>query len=144
MSSIKTGFSPLAILIILFTACSNQPEKIPCSRFKTGEFFIKPKNGISSFTLLRDDSTQYETEEKTGKTSTYKVNWTGDCEYQLLFTGDNIKRSTGEAGGSTFTDSLRKVPINVQIVSTAKNYYVFRIKRERIDFIYTDTIWVSK
>lgn len=135
---------PFVAASILFISCTAEPAKTDCAKFKTGEFFIKSKNGLPAFSLQRTDSFQYVTDEKTGDLATYQVKWKGDCEYDLLFTGETRKPSGPDPGYRRLLDSLRKKPLTIRIMSTADNYYVFEVKRLGVAMIVGDTAWVDK
>jgi hypothetical protein len=96
-------------LLLLLTSCYQQERD--CKNFKTGNFTseteIEGKKLTSSF--VRNDSMQIETYE--GKTDTFKVRWTNDCEYII----QNIHPKNRE----------EKKPVQMKILTTSTNSYVF-------------------
>ncbi|MEY2738647.1 MAG: hypothetical protein RL259_556 [Bacteroidota bacterium] len=96
-------------LVLLLTSCYQQERD--CKNFKTGNFTseteIEGKKLTSSF--VRNDSMQIETYE--GKTDTFKVRWTNDCEYII----QNIHPKNRE----------EKKPVQMKILTTSANSYVF-------------------
>ena len=67
------------ISMFLLVSCYNQERN--CTTFKTGKFTSETViDGVKyTSTFERNDSIQ--TESYDGKTDTFKVRWTNDCEY---------------------------------------------------------------
>ena len=97
------------LLLTLFTSCYQQERN--CKDFKTGKFTseteIEGKKYTSTFE--RNDSIQIETYE--GKTDTFKVRWTNDCEYVM----QNVHPKNRE----------EKKAVQMKILTTNSNSYTF-------------------
>lgn len=97
------------LLFVLLTSCYQQERN--CKAFKTGAFTseteIEGKKFTSSF--VRNDSMQIETYE--GKTDTFKVRWTNDCEYII----QNIHPK----------NRAEKKPVQMKILTTNSKSYTF-------------------
>ena len=97
------------LLFVLLTSCYQQERD--CKAFKTGAFTseteIEGKKLTSSF--VRNDSMQIETYE--GKTDTFKVRWTNDCEYII----QNIHPK----------NRAEKKPVQMKILTTNSKSYTF-------------------
>ena len=97
------------LLFVLLTSCYQQERD--CKAFKTGAFTseteIEGKKFTSSF--VRNDSMQIETYE--GKTDTFKVRWTNDCEYII----QNIHPK----------NRAEKKPVQMKILTTNSKSYTF-------------------
>ncbi|MDB5223593.1 MAG: hypothetical protein JWN83_2260 [Chitinophagaceae bacterium] len=94
----------------------------------------------NKITIERKDSIQIETNIQTGLVTKSKVVWTSPCEYKIIGMASNKKVKDG-------VDSFFSItPINVTIVTTAKNYYIFQIKMDSATkhVEYSDTIHVEK
>lgn len=63
-----------------------------CAYYKTGKFILfEQKAGIHT-RVERTATEQIETDLKTGKYIKFKVRWTSDCEYELLFLEGNSEQ----------------------------------------------------
>ena len=75
----------LAILLSVSLFSCEQKEKNRCTDFKTGTFrFVDPK--FKRFKVVRNESTQTETDSVTGLAITGDVDWTSDCSYKVTYT----------------------------------------------------------
>ena len=88
----------------------------------------------------RRDNIQIETNTETGETSTYKIEWLNDCEYNILAMTNNKLAKDG-------VDSFfATTPIKVAITNTGKEFYVFQIRVDSAEkhVEYSDTLKVLK
>lgn len=101
------------------SACNFSPKPIECQRFKNGRFKLYDERDGSTTIITRNGNRQ--TEFIQGKTDTelHAVQWIDDCHYMLHYRG----------GLSNMTDSMtrfyRTHPIDVEIIKTAENYYIY-------------------
>jgi len=73
------------LLVFLAIIAGCQKGKNRCEDFKTGTFrFVKPD--LKRFKIVRNESTQTETDSITGLTITGNVDWTSDCGYKVKYT----------------------------------------------------------
>lgn len=78
----------LILTYLLMTAtllCIGQTD---CDKFKKGTFTYK-EEPFTSVIVTRTKKKQTEHDTKSGITITYKVRWTGDCQYELIQKGSN-------------------------------------------------------
>ena len=96
-------------LLLLLISCYNVEHN--CKDFKTGKFkFEYEFEGVKKITVFeRKDSIEIETFE--GKTDTSSIRWVNDCEYILRKIHPK--------------NMAEKKAINMKIVSTTKNSYIF-------------------
>ena len=127
-----------AVFFVL--SCANNQNKSDCANFKTGEFHIKPKNGNPGFLLVRNDSIQFETNKKTDHVEAYGIRWTDLCKYELTFLYETSV-NPAFATKDPVRDSIRRIPMDVDIVAVGNNYYVYRIKKKGNYPVFGDTIW---
>ncbi|MEX1000650.1 MAG: hypothetical protein WDZ35_00895 [Crocinitomicaceae bacterium] len=91
-------FTLLSLLIIIFASCKNAETEIPetpndskienlnkidCSPFINGQFVYPNLKGVE---VSRRDSIQIETNHTKNYVDTYKITWTGECEYYMITT----------------------------------------------------------
>jgi len=90
-------------------------------------------------TIERNDSIQVETNNQSGIISKNKIRWVNSCEYQIVGMTSNKKAKDG-------VDSFFSItPIDVAIIHTEKDYYVFKIKMDSANkhVEYSDTIRIE-
>ena len=97
------------ISMFLLVSCYNQERN--CTTFKTGKFTSETViDGVKyTSTFERNDSIQ--TESYDGKTDTFKVRWTNDCEYIIQNTHPKNREE--------------KKPVQMKILTTTDNSYTF-------------------
>jgi hypothetical protein len=130
------------VCVIFLLACTSANKHNACEKFKTGTFIynIRNPNGQIGRTFLinRNDSIQIETDKASGETSKLSVTWIDKCTYAL-----RILEST-----FNFPDSIqklrKKVPIKNTILSTTATYCIFEARREGINYILIDTLWIKQ
>ena len=83
------------------------------------------ENGKVTYTILRNDSIQFEKSLKTGVEMTFRVTWTSDCEYYL-----QIIKGTEE--GEKFYDNKK---LFVKILDISGNSFKFSARLEGTDRI---------
>jgi hypothetical protein len=128
----------LAALLLLFAACNSHPEETDCARFKVGEFHISLKKTGQEFKIVRNDVNQIETNLTTGTVGTFKIEWKSACEYELTL----LSRKPGPTDSLTYPPAGSK--LDIQIISTGTNYYVFEGRVPGRHFAYRDTLWLTK
>ena len=78
--SLKLYYSIFALTII--QGCSYSQK---CSDFHNGTFEIADKEHDYFGLIVRNDSVQIETNQKTGKITKCSINWINDCTYELTY-----------------------------------------------------------
>jgi hypothetical protein len=126
----------ILILSIVSFSCSSKKE-LNCEQFKNGNFTFHLKQGDVTFSIHRQDSIQIEKDTKTGLYSKLSVRWIDKCNYEALLLETTFP----------FSDSVQKIrktiPFQTEIISTAKDYYVFKSHRGN-SAVLTDTMWLEK
>lgn len=97
------------IPLLLLMSCYNTERN--CKDFKTGKFkFEYEVDGVKKITFFeRKDSIEIETFD--GKTDTASIRWVNDCEYILRKIHPK--------------NMAEKKAINMKILTTSKNSYIF-------------------
>ncbi len=123
------------LVLVIFSCNQAKEATCNCELFKNGNFIHKSAG--MTFLIKRQDSIQFETDPIKGYFSKLVIKWTDKCNYQRLSLESTFP----------FSDSIQNIrktiPIKVQIISTGKDYYVFKAHRDNSPFL-TDTIWVDK
>lgn len=88
----------------------------------------------------RTDTIQSEINTVTGLKLINRIKWLSDCEYSILRLRSNKVEKSG------LDSFFERIPINISIISTGKNYYVFTTTIDSADkhLKYSDTIWVDR
>jgi len=118
-------------IIISFISCIS--NKSPCTKFRTGHFILHSSHTSSEYMVDRNDSFQIETEKETGKKSKWKIDWKGDCEYNLTYIDQDKNK------GDTTVAFLKT--LNIRIVKAEEKYYVFSCEIPFLKEPIIDTIW---
>jgi hypothetical protein len=131
------NFRVLPVFLTPFILSCN--EKPDCTDYKTGKFYMYSPITKDKIIIERNDTIQVETNANTGEVSKYKINWMNACEYKVT----NLNGKTLKDGIDSF---FSITPINVSIVSTGKDYYVFHIKVDSADkhVEYSDTLRIER
>ena len=143
MPSLKMKSYSLALLLALaadFSACQSPPLANGCYRFHRGQFTYHlqgPGNRVDIL-VTRNDSIQTEYYQQTGDMSRLAIDWVDSCSYELRLISSTLKFS------AAVTESRKRNVLRTDIISSTADYYVFRSKRDNVDFVMTDTLWVKK
>lgn len=130
--------------MIPFASCSEHRLSPDCSRFKTGRFLIRMQPEGNVFEINRYDNTQTEYDRADDSITGYKIRWTGTCEYELEKTNKRKKTISDSSRLQRIIEYVRATPLKVKIVTTGDDYCVFESRKEGIDFVYKDTMWILK
>jgi hypothetical protein len=88
--------------------------------------------------MNRNDSIQTEINQQTGDISRFAIKWTDECKYELKLMESTIN----------YPDSIQKMekntPLKIEIISSTGDYYIFKSKRDDMDFILIDTLWIKR
>jgi hypothetical protein len=139
LSLMRISPKPLLFSLLIFTGAW-LPAPPDCGRFHTGRFVqhVKlPEKTIDVF-IIRDANSQVEIKPETHDTSWYVVRWTSPCHSII-----KLKKSTQH-----FRPEIEKIraatSLEVTIISTGSNYYVFDAWKKGVDFHMRDTIWMQR
>ena len=113
-----------------------------CDMYRIGKFYIYNKVNKQKIDIERTDSLQIETNGN-GDITILKVNWTGACEYELLFNYVTPKDVSKNKDIPGIFDSSSDIPLQVKILSGTDDYYVFEAGRKDLKNL-RDTIWLVK
>lgn len=114
-----------------------------CEMYKTGKFYIYNKVNKQRINIERRDSLQIETNEQTGDITVLKVNWTGPCEYELLFNYMTPKEVSKDKNVQRIFDANVNMPLQIKILSGTDSYYVFEASKQGFKGL-RDTVWLVK
>lgn len=128
-------------IIIVFSALS-KPEIQNCDRYRTGVFFIYNKLNKQRINIERKDSLQIETNEN-GDITVLKVNWTGQCDYELFFNYMTPKEVSKRDTVQKFVESMGNTPLQIKILSGTDDYYLFEASKDGFRNL-RDTVWLVK
>jgi len=96
---------------------------------------LKSKFSPDQTTLIyRNDTTQLEIVPELRDTVLQKIRWKSECEYELKF----VKRN--HIKNDSLTKFLDPQILHVTILNAKKDYYIFRMYIEGIDFSVVDTL----
>lgn len=107
----KTMKFLILLLSLNFFSCNAQERD--CSEFKTGIFKFADSKYVD-YVVERNDSIQYEKNNKNGRIIKGSVDWIDDCKYVLTFISDN-------QGDTTIVG--KKIIVN--IVSITDKGYIY-------------------
>lgn len=114
-----------------------------CGQYKFGKFYIYNKVSRQRINIERKDSLQVETNAETGDITVMKVNWVGDCEYELLFNYMTPKEVSKAKRSQTVVETSANIPLQIKILSGTDNYYVFEASKQGFKPL-RDTVWLVK
>jgi len=114
-----------------------------CDMYRTGKFYIYNKANKQRINIERRDSLQIETNEQSGDITVLKVNWTGPCEYELLFNYMTPKEVSKDKNVQRIFDSNGDIPLQIKILGGTDSYYVFEAGRRGLKNL-RDTVWLVK
>lgn len=126
----------LLTLAIVSFSCSPLRNSKNCNAFKKGRFFFHAETNNQAYFITRDDSIQYETSLSDGSVSKWRIKWLSDCTYELWF----LPEAPISRRDSFFMNS----PVLTDILSTTREYYIFRCRRQATGFDATDTMFRRK
>jgi hypothetical protein len=127
---------PYILLSFLASAFLLPPPD--CSKYKKGVFHLYAQTG--NYTLIRNDSLQIEVDKDAGDSSFWKIHWSSDCKYSLIFISGQRKVSGLQA------DMLQKTLVKISIVKATPDYYIYNAEAiyRGNTFPSSDTIWVRE
>ena len=138
----KKIFSSLSLLFIVGLSFLSKPP-VDCSQYKLGKFYIYNKISKQRINIERKDSLQIETNAETGDITIMKVNWVGDCEYELLFNYMTPKEVSKSKRSQTVVETSANIPLLIKILSGTDIYYVFEASKQGFKPL-RDTVWLVK
>jgi len=79
-----------------------------CKKLKNGRFLYHSRFGNNDFfyLIIRKGTSQQEINQKTGDTTTYFIEWTGSCSYNLYF------KKNSNPGINTKRQASKNLPMN--------------------------------
>ena len=131
----------LGVGTIVFSAFSKKAEQ-NCEVYRTGKFYILNKVNKQRINIERKDSLQIETNEN-GDITVLKVNWIGQCEYQLFFNYMTPKDIAKSKNVQRVIETSVDLPLQIKILSGTDNYYVFEASKQGFQNL-RDTVWLVK
>ena len=132
----------IGAIIIVFSGFS-KTAKQNCDEYRTGKFYIYNKANKQRINIERRDSLQIETNEQTGDITVLKVNWTGPCDYELLFNYVTPKEVSKDKNVQRISNANVDIPLQIKILSGTDSYYVFEAGKRGLKNL-RDTVWLVK
>jgi len=136
------SFLVFGTVIIVFSGFNKTAEQ-NCDEYRTGKFYIYNKVNKQRINIERRDSLQIETNEQSGDITVLKVNWTGPCDYELLFNYMTPKEVSKDKNVQRIYDANGDIPLQIKILSGTDSYYVFEAGRRDLKNL-RDTVWLVK
>ena len=122
------------VISIYVTGASSAHEDLKCKQFKTGKFTIVEQETDVQYIIERNDSLQTERDLSSGSTSTYRVTWLNDCEYQL-----NIIE-----GDDDLMNFYSSRTLTIRVLEIYENGYKFEGQLEGFDYRPTQIVrWIE-
>jgi hypothetical protein len=121
----------LIIAIFSFAACSGNKGETQCSKFHNGRFTLRSVADHSIDTIIRNDSTQIEKNEKSEIVSVSKIKWLTPSKYEL----------TGLLLDSNHVSPA--ILVEVEIIKSNKEYCIFKATTPGFDIVYIDTLKIA-
>ncbi|MEZ5015584.1 MAG: hypothetical protein R2800_00905 [Flavipsychrobacter sp.] len=114
----------------LFTAC-NTERKVNCEQFKDGRFKIEDTANGTSY-IVRNGKHQTEILNGQVDSSTFIVNWIGECEYTLTPTQETRERYYNLPDDAMLTIKINETKENSYIQTTSANFSETKVTNEVI------------
>jgi hypothetical protein len=133
--SIKFITALLASMLV--SSCYLTSKDNDCGMFRTGKFRFYGKESKWEYIIERNDSVQIERNLTNGHITKTRIKWTGDCEYQLTYLGEN---------DATYQNPeiMKSKALKTKILQVTKDYCIFETTMDGSDRVLTDTFWVYK
>jgi len=129
------------ILLAGYSFCTGKNPSLACKEFRNGHFIVTLKPEGTRYEVVRTDKYQTEYNPDTDTIVGCKVEWTGDCEYEVTRMNKRKRTITDSSAVQKIFEYRNVAPLKVRIIATHNNYYVFESWKEGINFIYKDTMW---
>ncbi len=130
-------------LIVVASLTSFANSSYDCTQYKFGKFYIYNKASRQRIDIVRKDSLQIETNVESGDITVMRVNWTGECEYELLFNYTTPKEVAKSTRSQTAVEVAAHIPVQIRILTGTENYYVFEARKQGLKPL-RDTVWLIK
>jgi hypothetical protein len=137
-----TRFVPLFGVVVIAFFFTGTKEMQTCDKYKTGRFYIYNRMNKQRINIERKDSLQIETNEN-GDITVLKVNWTGPCEYELIFNYMTPKEISKRDDSQKIVGAMGNTPLQINILSGTENYYLFEARKDGFLNL-RDTVWLVK
>jgi hypothetical protein len=134
----KIFFFKFCSVTLFLMSCASTQRQNSCNSFKEGKFKLNSRFDNSFTTIERHNSTQTETNSKTGQVVTAMIKWTSSCEYELQYQGQT------KNSADTINSFLQTRPLKTKIIKATKNYCIFEAHMDSVNLKYVDTLWRLK
>lgn len=132
-------FYSLAIVFsVSLNSCITKSKPENCTMYLQGSFRYKFRlnNILHFYSIVRNDTLQYEKNLSTGDSAVYKITWTDSCIYELRYITGNTHQSEEEL------ENQKKSIITTTILGGTEKYYLFKTTANTHSTVLNDTIWV--
>ncbi len=130
---------PLLLLTFYFLFSQSKiAEKFPCEKYRKGDFYYHIPNSPANYIIKvqRNDTLQIETAQPGGVTARLKVNWIGECTFELQFIDGSL---SNEKSG----EIAKKLIVHTTILEGTDKYYISMSTNNMNGSILTDTMWIA-
>jgi hypothetical protein len=134
----KLAAALIILNILVSAACNPASESEDCARFQSGEFIFRNDKDGSITRVYRNGKIQTEVKDGLTDSMHFAMIWMKDCRYDLQYLGGS------EAVVDSLAGDMKRIPIQVKILTTAKDYYTFSAQIEGTEFVLTDTLFKVK
>src|SRR6185503_14870070 len=135
-----SSYLPLLLVMVLSPV---DKEFSDCGQYKFGKFYVYNKVNNQRINIERKDSLQIETNLESGDITVMKVNWVGECEYELLFNYITPKEVSKSKRSQNVVETSANIPLRIKILSGTDQYYVFEASKQGFKPL-QDTVWLVK
>lgn len=123
------------VVTFLLMSCASTQRQNNCDNFKEGKFKLNSHFDNSYYIINRQNSTQTETNSRTGQVTTASITWTNPCEYELLY------QAQTKNSADTINSFLQTRPLKTKIIKVANDYCIFEAHVDSVNLKYVDTLW---
>jgi len=117
---------------LVFSLSCSHSDKKRCSQLRNGEFYYKGKEPLEGNRIVRNDSVQVVTDERTNERLKERIVWTGPCTYKLY---PFPRSKPGIMNSELF-------PLTVRILEVTDKYYTVHVASGDGKTDFKDTAWI--
>jgi len=130
----KKGLAYIFPFYLSFVLSCVHHDGQKCSKLKRGEFYYKSGKAFEGSSIVRNDSVQIVTDERTGERLKERIVWMDACTYTLYPFPDS---KPGILHSELF-------PIKVTIVEVTDKYYTVHVISGDGKTDFYDTAWIVR
>lgn len=126
-------------MLIVFIPLFSIAQQKNCAALHNGTFYTYDKVANNHTLIIRNGDLQQEINRETNDTSLWKVDWRSECNCMLTY-----------VSGGQIEKRLKSIPakviVNVQILQTTNDYYVYKsfVRLYGTESTTSDTVWLKE